>query len=915
MELSATEAMSSADKGGAIELSSPGKEHFSQIPQDDAQNEVLVPFSSFNVRANRRTFNDLTRKHHEDQRRIQLLLALLKEHNISPPDFSANEKNADHIEEEPLLRDRLPSLLDGSAESMTTMMEHFKNLVKIYKVTIQYRDLNFWTMAPEPTIPTVGSTVRAILLGTGPKKRADILKGLTGQLKPGRMTLVMGPPGSGKTTFLKAISGLLNVTNPAKLDGSITYNGMRADEGKFLVPKLVDYVNETDVHSAILTVRETLEFAFKANSGLKPNRDLVSADGAAVLDAMTKDMRMVRDVLTILGLSGCADTVVGDDMLKGISGGQKRRVTLGEMLVCRHSVKCLDAISNGLDAATTFDINNAFKIVARAMGHTVVTSLLQPSPEVFGLFDDLVLLSQGTLIYHGPRDQVASYFENLGYVCPEHMDIADFLQELPTREGRRFISDNFLASGGADPNPDGGIAASPGRKYLGVPLGTAELAQSWKDSSLNRQLLADMDAVDAQRVTGGDVQQMPASANEKWAEGLGFYFRLLLERQRMVVYRDVGFLRARVMQSTIVGLIAGSLMSNIETTDFQTMNSVLFFGALNCAMGAMSLLPTVFQQRNVFYKQSKAYFFPASAFVFAQTVALIPVLLLETCIFCSILYWWAGLSDTDGGARYFTFLTVVISLALAVGQFYRALGSVLPTLQIAQPLCGVSTTIFVLFSGFIIPKSSIPDGWIWFYYINPVAWALQSVTINEFTAPDYDFQVCTSVNPSTGACGSTGRFGDQILQSRGLSTDVSEVWTGVGILWVEYLVFLALTALALTFVRAEPVPPPPIIEPELLGDEEESGGAGTKSVEIQFEPVSFAFRDVWYTVQVAGDELDLLKGVNGHCEPGTVTALMGSSGAGKTTVSIMLCRALRMCMFVYVATVCVFCRLVGWLTG
>lgn len=370
---------------GDIQLSNLG---FSAVAQGE-EDDVVVPFSAFNMRANRKIFFDLNEKH---QRVLQLHLAhieqltkLLKDNNINVPEAPTLDTlelaslSSATDEKSPLLRDefmRLPLLRDGSAKSMTELIGRAKEHIKIYRVTVIYRDLNFWTMAPERTIPTVGSTVRRIFFGTGPKNRVDIIRGVTGMIRPGTMTLVMGPPGCGKSTFLKALSGLLN-TSGATLDGNVTYNGMTAADGKFLVPKLVDYINETDVHSEILTVKETLMFAWKACTGGVPMEQLGSPQAVEMFKQVAESGRMVQDVLTVLGLRSCQDTVVGGNMLKGISGGQKRRVTLGEMMVSRHSVKCCDAISNGLDAATTFDINNTIKIASEGFGSTIITALLQ----------------------------------------------------------------------------------------------------------------------------------------------------------------------------------------------------------------------------------------------------------------------------------------------------------------------------------------------------------------------------------------------------------------------------------------------------------------------------------------------------------------------------------------------------------
>ncbi|XLU44223.1 hypothetical protein S245_039037, partial [Arachis hypogaea] len=131
----------------------------------------------------------------------------------------------------------------------------------------------------------------------------------------------------------------------------------------------------------------------------------------------------------ILGLDICADTIVGNEMLRGISGGQRKRVTTGEMLVGPTNALFMDEISTGLDSSTTFQIVNSLKQYVHILNGTALISLLQPAPETYELFDDIVLISDGEIVYQGPREHVLDFFEYVGFKCPERKAVADFLQE------------------------------------------------------------------------------------------------------------------------------------------------------------------------------------------------------------------------------------------------------------------------------------------------------------------------------------------------------------------------------------------------------------------------------------------------------------------------------------------------------
>lgn len=306
------------------------------------------------------------------------------------------------------------------------------------------------------------------------------------------------------------------------------------------------------------------------------------------------------------------------------------------------------------------------------------------------------------------------------------------------------------------------------------------------------------------------------------------------------------------------------------------------------------------------------------------------------------------------------------TFALVISQIFRLICSIAPTPSEALPIAGIDLVIMVLFSGFIQPKSLISNGWIWFYYLNPVAWGLKSVTVNEFTSSKYDFLTCVNYP----YCTEVKRFGDVVQEQYGNPTEEKWIWYSLGVLAAEFIGLFIVTTLALEYIHVEPTPPAPKRpdesenplemdsmkriwremeqktsdkfknnyskedESKLPSDESRKGEnvgrdlelgsasaienqgegnitqkyvakAGSNKAnsalyvevpssvktserhfeELQFDKVSFAFTNIWYTVTLANkEEVDLLKGVNGYFEPGTMSALMGSSGAGKTTL-------------------------------
>ncbi|KAG8087773.1 hypothetical protein GUJ93_ZPchr0010g10237, partial [Zizania palustris] len=275
------------------------------------------------------------------------------------------------------------------------------------------------------------------------KRRIKIINGVSGTIRSSRMTLVLGAPGSGKTTFLRALAGKLDPS--LKLKGKVMYN----EEICSSTPcYLRAYVSQHDLHHAEMTVRETINFSSqmlgtnntfemlgeairKQNANNKAEQYIELFTKATTFGARS-DLA-TNYIIKILGLSECADTIIGDDLRRGISGGQKKRVTIGEMLIGFSKCFFMDDISTGLDSSTTFDIIKFLQQMAHTLELTMVISLLQPPPETFELFDDIILLCEGQIVYHGPRENAIDFFGGIGFKCPSRKNVADFLQEVTSK--------------------------------------------------------------------------------------------------------------------------------------------------------------------------------------------------------------------------------------------------------------------------------------------------------------------------------------------------------------------------------------------------------------------------------------------------------------------------------------------------
>jgi ABC-type multidrug transport system ATPase subunit len=237
------------------------------------------------------------------------------------------------------------------------------------------------------------------------------LQDITGYFRAGSMVAVIGAPDAGVTTFFDVLT---NRHQKGEVTGDVVINGRPRDES---FNRQVGYVMKDDIHLPLMTVRETMTFSAKLRWSPIPNA--------------CEQVSQVRvdTIIKLLGLRGCANTIIGDGTIRGISGGERRRVTIGNELVAGTQAVLMDLPTNGLDSATAYEIMNSLKQESLG-GRSFICSLAQPSPELLGLFDTIMILSKGSCIYFGPRHEVISYLAALGFHCPIGKPVPEFLEEL-----------------------------------------------------------------------------------------------------------------------------------------------------------------------------------------------------------------------------------------------------------------------------------------------------------------------------------------------------------------------------------------------------------------------------------------------------------------------------------------------------
>lgn len=633
-----------------------------------------------------------------------------------------------------------------------------------------------------------GEQAQAQLPG-GRRRRAlePIVDDASGYLLPGEMLLVLGPPGSGTSTFLSVLARR-NLSDYARITGDVFFNGHPLGaEARARLQHILQFVEEEDVHVANLTVRQTFEFA----------AECVVPDFAPYAEKLRADR--VKLIASYLGLTHVMDTVVGNDLLRGVSGGEKKRVTIGETAARMSSqVWLLDQWSRGLDAAASADLMERVAQMGQVRRTTVISVMQQASQHIYDMYDKVMIMEAGKVLYFGPTAHAERYFYELGFERPPERLVPEFLATLgDPREAARCVRGNV--------------------RERSVPRTAQQFADAYKRSALAR---AYRDELASGRYLSEE--QRAAFSVERYVEMGKLFQRDSLQRRSrqvaMCLMREARMrlldrfsLAVRFMRYLVLGLVIGALFWRMPTTatGATTRNGLLFLLLLTVSVGNFAQIQELFNMLQVFRKQRRAGFYEALPYFFAQWIVDVPMVFLESLLFVTIVYFMTGLSTVDGGKRYGYALLVIWTAAVAVNMMFKAVAYLTPYVDIAFIIGSVLVVLMVLSTGFLLAPSAIPPFLIWVYWLNPLHYAYEGLMLNEYAGQQFR---CTpselqppGVPPASQVC-SVGDGLAYVHRAFGFSTAPQWKWVMFGALVCFVLGLTAIAALALLYARFPPRP-------------------------------------------------------------------------------------------------------------
>lgn len=589
-----------------------------------------------------------------------------------------------------------------------------------------------------------------------------LLEGISGVAKAGEMIALMGTSGAGKTTLLDLLacrkdSGIKT--------GRVLYNG---EPKRVLTNVEAGYVLQADVALPNLTVEETLMYAARLRMNI-PKEEMQDK---------------VDTVMRELQIDHCAKSKVGSTMVRGISGGELRRVSIAQDLLNDPQYLFLDEPTSGLDSSSSFEVASVLSRLAKARNQIIICSIHQPSPQVFALFDKVLLISKsftgptpvGRMVYFGPTNQVENYFDKyLGLPLPPSMNLADHIIDMAQASSRaaRGLKTNE-APVDSDQDSEVEIEVRPPQKDLNPAL-LQDFCKKYQESpeaQNTTKLIADAEAAAAPMVAASLDNQHKKKHHFRQPEGkyptsLWNQFRVLAGRYWLDTLRDPVFVPSRIMPKHFVGAILCIVYERIgyASIDIQNRISVVFFILLLSFMQGNALAPVFIINRPVAARERGSKLYGAGVLLLSCLASIIPVDVINSLIFMTYVYWILNLNATAGA--FFKWVLLNQLMTVFMDLYALAVGAFSSSAEMAAATLPLPFVLFMLFGGFFILVEALPVWLQWPIWLSPFYYALAAALDNEFHDVTFPCNI-------TGNC-TTYRSGNELLEFYGMKLD-SDIW-------------------------------------------------------------------------------------------------------------------------------------------
>ncbi|XP_051983209.1 broad substrate specificity ATP-binding cassette transporter ABCG2d [Xyrauchen texanus] len=603
----------------------------------------------------------------------------------------------------------------------------------------------------------------------------EILVDLNGIMRPG-LNAILGPTGSGKSSFLDVLAGR---KDPAGLSGEVLINGSPQPPN---FKCLSGYVVQDDIVMGTLTVRENLRFsaALRLSSHVSPRE---------------KEAR-VNHLISELGLNKVADAKVGTQMIRGISGGERKRTSIGMELIIDPSVLFLDEPTTGLDASTAHSVLLLLKRMAD-QGRTIIMSIHQPRYSIYRLFDGLNLLASGKQVYHGPAQDALDYFAKIGYTCEAHNNPADFF--LDVINGSTAAVNKTKTQNNGDFHVEFEVAT------IGQQCMEDQLVEKYTNCSYAQGLKSELGRI----IHAKDNKMNRAKChlityNSSFLHQLHWvswrtFWNLMLNPQTSV---------AQLAVTALMAVIVGAIFYGVkdDQSGIQNRFGVLFFITTNQCFSTLSAAELFITERKLFIHEYTSGYYRVSVYFLSKILSdIITQRTIPSILFTCVVYFMVGLKST--AAAFFIFMLTVILVSCTAAAMAMAISADQSVVAVANIFMTISFIFMMIFSGLLVNLKSIMDWLSWLKYLSIPRYGLEALEINEFvglkfcgnvSAVNLPAGLLTNSSPTTDILMCTG---EQHLKFQGIDYSSWGLWQNHAALIIMTLIFLIIAYIKLRFIK------------------------------------------------------------------------------------------------------------------
>ncbi|CAN6471139.1 unnamed protein product [Victoria cruziana] len=582
----------------------------------------------------------------------------------------------------------------GESEHAITFLLTFTGLTYSARVRREILDCGCRTTLPVTTMDTCGKPAAH---AAGIKV---LLNGISGEAREGEILAVMGASGSGKSTLIDALARRISKES---LQGSVKLNGEVID-GR-LMRSISAYVRQEDLLFPMLTVEETLSFAAEFRLPRTLSKE--------------KKRARVQALIEQLGLRRAARTIIGDEGHRGVSGGERRRVSIGIDIIHDPILLFLDEPTSGLDSTCAFMVVKVLRRIAQT-GSVVIMSIHQPSFRIVGLLDRMIFLSNGNTVYNGPAADLPTYLADFGRPVPENENPTEFALDLireleVSRDGAKNLVEFYCNSCKSTASTP---PSSSRTNHRGSTLKEAI------NASVSRGKLVFGNGNDHDRSSSEPMQEF---ANPLWKETAILTKRSVMNTRRLP---ELFFTRLGIIMVT--GFILSTIFRRLDSSPkgVQERLGFLAFAVSTTFYTCADALPVFLQERYIFMRETAYNAYRRSSYVISNAIVAAPPLVLLSLVFAAITFFAVGLAGGRDGFLYF--FAIIFASFWAGSGFVTFVSGIISHVMVGYIVAIAAISYCLLFSGFFINRDRIPPYWIWFHYLSMVKYPYEGVLLNEF---------------------------------------------------------------------------------------------------------------------------------------------------------------------------------------